>query len=137
MLAVVATQLTGGRTDPPQDEMTVEVGAPRVGQIVTVGSFTVEVARFDCVQETDARRCVAALRVRNDALVTRSFPAPLQRVVGGIRRFVATEAAPAEINPGTIADVDLVFVLPETMHATRLELRESSRHAPVRVALQA
>jgi len=114
-----------------------------LGQMVPVGSFAVTVTRFDCTNETGLRRCVTTLAVRNDALGPRVFPTSLQRVVGGIRRFVpssvagAGDTASAMVNPGAVAEVDVVFLVPETLDATRLELRSSTRQAPVRVALPA
>jgi hypothetical protein len=110
--------------------------------MVTVGPFAVTVTGFDCVNETRMRRCVATLLVRNDALGPQAFPTSLQRVVGGIRRFVpssvvAGDQSSAMVNPGTVVEMDVPFLVPGTLAATRLELRSSARQTPVRVALPA
>ncbi|MDQ4045374.1 MAG: hypothetical protein M3173_07995 [Chloroflexota bacterium] len=153
-VAGVAMLLTGGRllgsTGEAESEVSViEVTAPGIGEEITVGGFTVTVTSFDCEPDDDVasatpvQRCEASLQVRNDRFAVRSFPGSLQRVTDGFRRFSPSKLhsvhamAPASVDPGAVEQVDLVYHVPGTLAPSRLELRESTRQAPVQVLLRA
>ena len=153
-LAGVAVLLTGGRLIGGTGEVETEVTAmetttPRIGEEVTVGGFAVTVTRFDCAPDdtvtsaTPVQRCEATLQVRNDRFAVQSFSGSLQRVTNGFRRFGPSTQdsvhamAPTVVDPGAVEHVHLVYRLAASVEPSRIELRASTRQAPVPVSLRA
>jgi hypothetical protein len=153
-LAGVAVLLTGGRLIGSSGEVETEVTAietsmSRIGEEVTVGGFAVTVTSFACAPDdevtsaTPVQRCEATLQVRNDRFAVQTFPGSLQRVTNGFRRFVPSPQdsvhamAPTAVDPGAMEEVHLVYRLAASVEPSRIELRASTRQAPVPVSLRA
>lgn len=138
VLAVpAAVAVVRGPSDGPEETVRIDVssGGPTtgvIGQETTVGAFTVTVTGAECptgelgtapvTRAPNGRFCVASLRVRNEGLAPRAFPAPFQRMTDGARRFApdtVTRSRPALVLASGARELTPVPAPPPPPHPSR------------------